>query len=297
MATATQQQAREHHARQAALAASAALAARSQLATGAGWAEILGSLAGFQLRAAALAVATVATRLDAAPVVAPAVFAGVSALGYPIVEPIIATIDARLPAPVEALPQQWWDDAAAFTASVQQLIASEVQDAARSAAQAEMYAQGTERYVRVLVPPSCKRCVVLAGRIYRTDEDFDRHPGCDCTNEPVASLQDAIDRGLVVTPDDAYQRGWIRDLTQAEKQALDDGADITQVINSGSGISTATIGGRRIKTTTYNTSRRALWRRSNPTAVVRLRPEAIYRIAAGDRATALRLLKAYGYLT
>lgn len=250
-----------------------------------------------QVRAAALAIATVSSRLDAAPMVSPTPFAGVSALGYPISEPIVATIDARVPAPVEELPAPWWDDPTLFQAAVAQLVASEVQDTARSAGQAEMYAQGHQRYVRVLVPPSCKRCAVLAGRIYRTDAAFDRHPGCDCTSEPVASLDDALERGLVVTPEDAFERGWVRDLTKAESQAVRDGADITTVINSSSGIYNAEIFGRRVKATRYGTTRRSAWRKAHPSQLVRLRPEAIYKIAAGDRADALRLLRLYGYLT
>ncbi|AIY19651.2 hypothetical protein GUY44_07445 [Pimelobacter simplex] len=175
-------------------------------------------------------------------------------------------------------------------------MASEVQDAARSAGQAEMYAQGQAFYVRILVPPSCKRCTVLAGRIYRTDAAFDRHPGCDCTSESCASLQDALDRGLVVTPEDAFERGWIRDLTEAEMQAIRDGSDVTTVINSASGISTAEVFGHRVKVTRYGTTRRAAWRKRNPSRPVRLRPESIYEIAA-DREDALRLLRLYGYLT
>lgn len=297
MPTATRQQARESHAAQAAQAAAASLAVQRLLAAGAGWPEILSQIAVSQLRGAALAIATVSARLDRPPVISPAPFAGVSAFGYPISEPLVATIDERVPAPVEALPPPWWDDPALFQAAVAQLVASEVQDAARSAGQAEMYAQGHERYVRILVPPSCKRCTVLAGRIYKTSEAFDRHPSCDCTNEPVASLQDAMDRGLVVTPDEAVERGWVRDLTAAEKQAIADGSDVAQVINSASGISTATIGGRRVRVTRYGTTRRAAWRKANPSLRVRLRPESIYQIADGDRDLALRMLRQYGYLT
>lgn len=33
-------------------------------------------------------------------------------------------------------------------------------------------------YVRVLTPPSCSRCAILAGRYYRSDKPFLRHPRC-----------------------------------------------------------------------------------------------------------------------
>lgn len=55
-----------------------------------------------------------------------------------------------------------------------------------------------------------------------------------------------------------------------------------------------------MKATRYGTTKRAQWRRENPSALVRLRPEAIYKIVdaeyGGDRAEARRLLKRYGYL-
>lgn len=299
MATATEQQAREHHAQQAAIAAGAGLAVRRLLIAGAGWPQILTTIASAQLRAAALGIATSATRSERPALVAPTPFAGVSALGFPIAEPVVAAIDARVPAPVEPLPTPWWgaDEAVRFAGAVEQLVASEISDAGRSAAQAESYAQGRAHYVRILVPPTCKRCVVLAGRIYRTSVPFDRHPGCDCTNEQVDSLQQALGRGLVVTPETAYARGWVRDLTAAERKAIDDGSDLAKIVNSGSGVSTASIAGRRVTTTKYGTTRRAQWRRQNPSLLVRLRPESIYRIAGDNRAEALRLLKLYGYLT
>lgn len=236
-------------------------------------------------------------RLEAASRIDPDAFAGVSSAGYPIIEPLLATIDAKINAPVEAIPAPWWGDQAhLFARDVEQLIASEVSDAGRSAAQAEMVAQGVTRYVRILVPPSCKRCAVLAGRIYKTSEPFDRHPGCDCTNEPVTSLEEALDRGLVVTPDVAYERGWIRDLSEAERQAIDDGAEVADVINASSGIYTATIGGRTVKATRYGTTPRSAWRKASPSQRVRLRPESIYNIAGDDHDKAIELLTQHGYL-
>jgi predicted ATPase len=51
-----------------------------------------------------------------------------------------------------------------------------------------------------------------------------------------------------------------------------------------------------VKATTYGTTRRAQWRKKNPTRLVRLRPESIYEFAK-DRDDAIRLLKLYGYIT
>ena len=39
-------------------------------------------------------------------------------------------------------------------------------------------------YVRQLNPPSCSRCAILAGRWYRWNKGFQRHPHCDCVHVP-----------------------------------------------------------------------------------------------------------------
>lgn len=267
------------------------------------WATVLGRLAQYQLLAAEVAVETMATwagRSD--PNVDPRPFAGVSSYGFAIAEPLVATIDARVPAPAQAIPAPWWHDAGAFVAQVRQLVDAEVLDAARSAAGAEMVTEHDwQNYVRVLTPPSCKRCVVLAGKIYRDLDGFKRHPGCDCVHYPVQDWEEAHGLGLVSSPEEAYEKGLIRDLTAGERRAIDDGADITTVVNSSSGIYTADRLGKPAKATRYGTSERALWRMQHPSTLVRLRPEAIYKIVdqqhGGDRDIALRMLNHNGYLT
>lgn len=301
MAT-TQQQARSHHAAQTATAVAAANAIRGLFERDAGWDAILTTFAQYQLAAATQASRTMAALASRAPRVDPTRFAGVSSAGFPLSEPLVATIDQVVPAPVEPLPQPWWDDFADFMAKAEKLIEAEIQDAARSAFQAEMNA-GPEwqNYVRVLLPPSCKRCVVLAGRIYRDLDGFERHPGCDCVHWPVQDWEEAHDAGLVSSPMEAFEKGLIRDLTEGERRAIEDGADITTVINSSSGIRTADLFGRRVKATTYGMTKRSAWRKANPSRLVRLRPESIYRIVdddfGGDPEQARRLLRLYGYLT
>lgn len=292
-----QQQAYSHHARQAAIAAAAVAAIRKLFERNAGWGDILSTFAAYQFAAATAASNTMAGLAGTTPQAVPSLFAGSSSAGFPLSEPLVATIDRIVPAPVEPLPQQWWDDAAVFMAEVEQLIESEIQDAARSAFQAELNAAPDwQNYVRVLVPPSCKRCVVLAGRIYRDNEGFERHPKCDCVHWPVQDWNEAHDLGLVSSPQEAFDKGIIRDLTAAETKAIEDGADITTVINSSSGIYTADLFGRRVKATRYGTTKRSAWRKANPSRLVRLRPEAIYKIAE-DHADLLRMLRLYGYLT
>lgn len=123
---------------------------------------------------------------DRAPLTMPSAFVGVSSKGFPISEPIVATIDSVVPAPVEPLPDTWWEDASAFMSQVEQLIESEIRDAGRTASQVEFVSRPDwQNYVRMLVPPSCPRCAILAGRIYRDLEEFSRHPSCDCVMVPV----------------------------------------------------------------------------------------------------------------
>lgn len=256
---------------------------------------------------------------DTAPVSVPAAFAGVSSAGFPISEPIVATIDRFVPAPLEPLPANWWPEAEAFLASVEQLIASEVADAGRTASQVEFVTRPDwTNYVRMLNPPSCARCAILAGRIYRDLDHFDRHPLCDCVMVPVENWQAAHDAGLVSSFDDLFEKGQVGShrtdkdtgertfqpgLSQADARAIADGADPVEVVNATRGTSapgitnalTTDLFGHRVKATTYGTTKRAAWRKANPSRLVRLRPEAVYRFAK-DREDAIRLLRLYGYL-
>src|SRR5699024_6430967 len=54
---------------------------------------------------------------------------------------------------------------------------------------------------------------------------FDRHPNCDCTHVPVA--EDTPDNpGTVIGPED------VKDLSRAEREVIDAGADMNAVINA-----------------------------------------------------------------
>lgn len=308
MATPTLAQARSHYDRQrrVGLAALAAIRRLFKQNPKPSIPEIAAVGAGYQTASATLAARTVAGFADSAqPLTVARQFMGVSSLGFSLTEPIIATIDARVPAPVEPLPQPWWDDAQAFMADLERLILSEVADAGRTASQVEFVARPDwQNYVRMLNPPSCARCAILAGRIYRDLEAFDRHPLCDCVMVPVQDWESAHDAGLVSSAQDAFDKGEIRGLSQADAQAIGDGASIVEVVNATRGLNapgiTAAIRtevfGRKVKATTEGTTKRAAWRKANPTRLVRLRPESIYEFAK-DREDAIRLLRLYGYLT
>lgn len=176
------------------------------------------------------------------------------------------------------------------------IVTNGLQDTARSAVQAGMQARPAVRsYVRMLNPPSCARCAVLAGRVYHTMVAFARHPRCDCLNVPAAeSAPDwttspaAYFRSLTPEQQDAV-------FGIAGARAIRDGADIAQIVNAASGVTTMQAFGRQVQATTVGTTRRALFGGYEilPDGTLRRRPDAELHTAPGDRyrrTTAPRLL-------
>ena len=60
--------------------------------------------------------------------------------------------------------------------ALDRLAASAIKDASRGVASIDVALRNGIGYTRMLNPPSCARCVVLAGRWYRWNAGFDRHP-------------------------------------------------------------------------------------------------------------------------
>lgn len=176
----------------------------------------------------------------------------------------------------------------------------------------------TAHYVRMLTPPSCGRCAILAG-MPSGRKAFERHPHCDCvaawsTDERslakhYANATDYLNS--LSSQDLAKTLG-----SQANAQAWKDGADLNQLVNayrrSGS-VRPAQLYGRTIKYTSEGTTKRGwaysrmkqagyvkghvkygskYWRADRP----RLMPESIYQVAGSDHAKAMRLLDNYGWL-
>jgi hypothetical protein len=123
-------------------------------------------------------------------------------------------------------------------------------DSARQAVVAGMGARRVAGYYRRLNLPSCARCVILAGRWYRVNQGFNRHPGCDCVHVPGDSPGD----GPGFDARRAILDGQVRGLSAAETEAIRLGADPSQVVNARRGMST--VGGRRV--TTEGTTRRGI---------------------------------------
>lgn len=142
------------------------------------------------------------------------------------------------------------------------LVRTQVQDAGRMAVQCAMAAEPAIRgYVRHVHLPACARCIILAGRFYRYSDGFARHPNCDCTMIPAAGPervepQDPAELiGQMRADHEAKLR---RSLTAGDLRALENGADLNQVVNAHRGMSTAAGAGRRLKVTPEGMTRHGL---------------------------------------
>lgn len=191
-------------------------------------------------------------------------------------------------------------------------------DTRRTAELVATNARSVTGWVRGLNPPSCGRCVILAGRREHSSEPFLRHPGCDCISIPAA---ESIADDLMVDPqayldhldDDALARTLG---SQANAQAYRDGADVNQLVNAyrrKGDVRAAQVYGRHVRYTTEGTTRRGRAYRSMRQAryaqdevrrsgeryfrlrAPRLMPQSIYQIAT-DPADAQRLLRLYGWI-
>lgn len=183
------------------------------------------------------------------------------------------------------------------------LTRTQVADSGRAAAGVDTATRKNVGYVRMLNPPSCSRCSVLAGRFYRWNNGFNRHPKCDCVHVQTTAKAAAESEGLVHDPYEYFQglsaAEQDRVYTKAGAQAIRDGGDLFQVVNSQRGVSYAGVskdGSRRGQlrvgnTTTEGTSRRGNFGRNGP----RMTPEAIYGKGLSREAT-LAELERYGYI-
>jgi hypothetical protein len=221
----------------------------------------------------------------------PAAFAGTAADGRPL--------NTLLYSPVTTVKQQLAEGAtmaSALTAgrgALDMLLRVTVADAGRVASGVNVATRQSVGYVRMLNPPSCPRCSVLAGRFYRWNAGFLRHPKCDCVHVPSKGAEAAKSEGLIHDPYEYFhslsEQEQNEKYTKAGARAIRDGGDIFQVVNSQRGMSYAGIskdgtrrGQRATGFTKEGTTRRGNFGRKN-----RLTPEAIYQ-QAGSREEALR---------
>jgi hypothetical protein len=186
--------------------------------------------------------------------------------------------------------------------SLVRIIGTQVADAGRAAESVGMATHpACKSWVRMLRLPSCSRCALLAGRVYRWSDGFKRHPLCDCRHIP--SNENAAG-DLTTDPLAAIKAGKVTGLSKADTKAIvEDGSDPAQVINAQRSLYTADAFGRQLASTREGVTKRGRYGKAqlaagrSPGKSPRLRPEEIYRLADGDRAEALRLLKHYRYIS
>ena len=133
-------------------------------------------------------------------------------------------------------------------------------------------------YARMLNPPSCARCTILAGKWFAWNKGFLRHPRCDCIHIPAS---ESVGEDFTTDPTEYFNSlssaEQDRVFTKTGARAIRDGADVSRVMNVHQrGLGTAK-GKRRFGTPS------------------RMTVDDIYR-TAGTRSNAIRMLQAEGYV-
>lgn len=188
---------------------------------------------------------------------------------------------------------------------LESIAVTQIHDAAREVESTAMAANdGIRGYVRVVEPGACSRCIILAGKFFRWNAGFHRHPRCRCHHRQLAK-----DEGFYAGQDpkeifDGMSREQQnRIFTNAGADAVRNGADLGRVVNARKGMATSVgptglrrdkkvsiVNGQPVYTTVSGTGSR----RSSKT--FRLMPESIISLADGDRVETERLLRLYKYI-
>lgn len=175
-------------------------------------------------------------------------------------------------------------DQATSKYALELMALTQIADAGRVAAGVAITARRRVGWTRMVNPPCCPRCAVLAGKYFRWNEGFQRHPNCDCRHIPT---QEDVAGDVRTDPKALFDGGQVHGVTQAEQKAITAGADINRVINARRS-RYMDDAGRRL--TRDSTTRRGTG------IAVRITPEQIYNTVGDDQAAALTQLKRFGYL-
>ncbi|MFG3586614.1 hypothetical protein [Streptomyces sp. NPDC047990] len=267
--------------------------------------------------------------------VAPGAFAGIASDGRPLLSLLYQpVIDWKVRM---AAGQSMEDAFRGSLSSALRITATQVADAGRGATAAGMASRRTiQGYVRVVQPPACGRCIILAGKEYGWNKGFQRHPKCDCIHLPTTLIARNQHRDRIGadqfspttrpgsgSPGFIDPRAYFNGLSRAEQdrvfgdagaRAIREGADMGQIVNARRGMYTADAYGRRVAATREGTTRRgAFYRQERRRDITRgrvpanigrayrlttprLMPEEIFRLAE-SREEALTMLRRFGYLT
>lgn len=196
---------------------------------------------------------------------------------------------------------------------IERMARTAVADTYRSVAEVTARSRWPKgHYVRALTPPSCGRCVILAG-MRSSSKPFQRHPNCDCIavwmpDEPV---DDAVDVDVATTDPTLYlsqlsDREAAKVLgSKANVQAFRDGADPIQLVNAyrKKGYVYAAARGQKYTHLNGFESREHMvaagmgyWDRTHPRVTApRMMPETIYQIARNPD-QAKQMLYDYGWI-
>lgn len=236
----------------------------------------------------------------------PAALVGVDGGGRPLASVLMAPMWAalRLVTAGRPIAQAMVSGQALLDVIVQTAVA----DAGRVADQVAMVSRpAIKSYVRVVEAGACSRCVILGGVESSVSRAFQRHPKCKCSMDPVT----ADHRPTATSPEDVFdamspaQRR--KTFGAAGTKAIEDGADIAQVVNARRGMTSATVFGRRVQATSEGITSRGFagsrlknlqkvrGQRYRLSQTPRLMPEEIMRLA-DSREHAVRLLERNGYI-
>ena len=252
----------------------------------------------------------------------PDAFIGATGTGQPVIglayaQALRVTQAQENPEATYYQQQQAWNYAGAMLLTATQTVLA---DTSRIAKLVQATARPGTAMIRVVRPPCCARCAILAGKV-GINVGFRRHPNCDCDavafanyhkrqNDPTLKNYMFDVNEYFNTLDEDQQN---KIFTKAGAQAIRDGADPAQVVNARRGMLKASEkSSNRAVYTDEGTTKRG-WasmylRQSYNQKMVkrggryartqrpRLMPEEIYRITGGDPDWSLSMLHAHGYL-
>jgi hypothetical protein len=231
-------------------------------------------------------LAELGTPVDPVGEVVPGAFSGVASDGRPLDTLLAESVIQAKQRVAGGASQQ--EALAAAGKALDMYVHTQVADAARGAASVSIASRNRVGWVRMVNPPCCSRCAILAGRFYAWSSGFQRHPRCDCTMTP--SREDRAHEVDTWTPQQLFDGGHVKGLRDVQAKAIADGADPIAVMNADRRVF---VNGKYVSKTQGIYTTAAVGRARGQAR--RLSPEGVYRIAS-DREEALKLLRANGYL-
>ena len=219
--------------------------------------------------------------LDAAgSVLRPSGFVGRTAAGVPLHE-VLALPTVR----VSALMESGVDAGTAAqsgAAMLTRLVSNEITQTGTNATQIGMAGNPEfQGYIRMMKPPSCSRCAVMAGSWWKWNDGFPRHPGCDCIHVPAGDVNagDSLKVNAREYFDSLSEADQDKYFGKTQADAIRGGANLGRTVNAhtrAAGLRKFDSGGTR--------------------AGPQMTPKQVFQTAGGDRDQAVRLLHDNGYL-